>query len=113
MASETTTTAPGHFGPYGGRFVPEALTAALDGLDAAFVAAMADPAFHAELEHLQRTYTGRPSPLTEAVRFGQSFSSAVFHPLGILVFLAIQWFALVRRLLGLKTSWRGRSLAPQ
>jgi hypothetical protein len=49
----------------------------------------------------------------EALRFGQSFTSAVFHPLGILVFLAIQWFALVRRLLGLKTSWRGRSLAPQ
>ena len=62
---------PGHFGPYGGRFVPEALTAALDGLDAAFAQAMADPAFHAELERLQRTYTGRPSPLTEAVRFGQ------------------------------------------
>jgi hypothetical protein len=35
------------------------------------------------------------------------------HPLGILVFLAIQWVALVRRLLGLQTSWRGRSLAPQ
>jgi hypothetical protein len=48
-----------------------------------------------------------------AARFGQSVSSAVFHPLGILVFLAIQWFALARRLLGLKTSWRGRSLAPQ
>lgn len=51
--------------------------------------------------------------LLAAARFGQSFSSAVFHPLGVLVFLAIQWFALVRRLLGLKTSWRGRSLAPQ
>jgi hypothetical protein len=48
-----------------------------------------------------------------AARFGQSLSSAVFHPLGILAFLAIQWFALARRLLGLKTSWRGRSLAPQ
>jgi hypothetical protein len=51
--------------------------------------------------------------LLAAARFGQSFSSAVFHPLGVLVFLAIQWFALIRRLLGLKTSWRGRSLAPQ
>ena len=50
--------------------------------------------------------------LLEALRLGQSISSAIFHPLGILVFLAIQWFALVRRLLGLKTSWRGRSLAP-
>ena len=63
--------AKGHFGPYGGRFVPEALTAALDGLDEAFAEAMADPGFHAELERLQRTYVGRPSPLTEAVRFGQ------------------------------------------
>jgi hypothetical protein len=35
------------------------------------------------------------------------------HPLGIAVFLAIQWVALGRRLLGLQTSWRGRSLAPQ
>ena len=62
--------ATGHFGPYGGRFVPEALVAALDELDAEFRAARADPAFTAELDHLQRTYTGRPSPLTEAARFG-------------------------------------------
>lgn len=71
-----TSTAPadtGHFGPYGGRFVPEALTAALDELDDAFRAAQADPAFHAELEHLQRTYTGRPSPLTDARRFGAEY----------------------------------------
>ena len=51
--------------------------------------------------------------LVTAFRFGQSLSSAVAHPLGIAVFLAIQWFALVRRGLGLKTSWRGRSLQPQ
>ena len=62
--------APGHFGPYGGRFVPEALTAALDQLDAAFRTAQADPDFAAQLDLLQRTYTGRPSPLTEATRFG-------------------------------------------
>jgi hypothetical protein len=49
----------------------------------------------------------------EAARFGQSLSSSLAHPLGIAVFLAIQWFALIRRLLGLKTSWRGRALAPQ
>jgi protein-S-isoprenylcysteine O-methyltransferase Ste14 len=49
----------------------------------------------------------------EAARFGQSLSSSLAHPLGIAVFLAIQWFALIRRLLGLKTSWRGRTLAPQ
>lgn len=48
-----------------------------------------------------------------AARFRQSFSSAVAHPLGVAVFLAIQWTALVRKGLGLKTAWRGRSLAPQ
>ena len=62
--------ARGHFGPYGGRFVPEALMAALDELTEAFAAAQADPGFRARLDHLQRTYTGRPSPLTEATRFG-------------------------------------------
>jgi hypothetical protein len=51
--------------------------------------------------------------LLDAARFHQSFTSALAHPLGIAVFLAIQWVALVRRLLGLQTSWRGRSLAPQ
>jgi tryptophan synthase beta chain len=61
---------PGHFGPYGGRFVPEALTAALDELDAAFRAAVVDPEFHAELSALERDYTGRPNPLTPALRFG-------------------------------------------
>jgi tryptophan synthase beta chain len=60
----------GHFGRWGGRFVPEALVAALDELAAAYDAARRDPAFGAELDHLQATYTGRPSPLTEADRFG-------------------------------------------
>jgi len=48
-----------------------------------------------------------------ARRFRQSFSSALAQPVGIAVFLAIQWVALGRRLLGLQTSWRGRSLTPQ
>ena len=60
-----------HFGDYGGRFVPEALMAALDELDAAFQAALIDPEFTAELERLQRTVTGRPSPLTDARRFSE------------------------------------------
>ncbi len=58
-----------YFGRFGGRFVPEALVAALDELDREFTAAMADPAFTAELDHLHRTYSGRPSLLTEAKRF--------------------------------------------
>lgn len=51
--------------------------------------------------------------LLETPRFRQSWASAIAHPLGVAVFLAIQWWALARRVLGLKTSWRGRSLAPQ
>lgn len=67
---------PGHFGPYGGRFVPEALTAALDELDAAFRTAILDPAFTAELARLERDYTGRPSPLTRANRFEEYCNGA-------------------------------------
>ena len=59
----------GHFGPYGGRFVPEALIAALEELDAAHTAAMSDPEFQRELAELHRTYSGRPSIITEAKRF--------------------------------------------
>ena len=68
------STAPeiaGHFGPYGGRFVPEALIGALEELDAARIAANTDPIFQAELAELHRTYTGRPSIITEAKRFAE------------------------------------------
>ena len=58
----------GHFGPFGGRFIPEALVAAVDELAAAYGAAQADPSFTAELEHLLTTYVGRPTPLTDAAR---------------------------------------------
>jgi tryptophan synthase beta chain len=68
--------ATGHFGPYGGRFVPEALVAALDELAAAYAAAVVDPGFTAELDRLLRDYTGRPSPLTEARRFGEHAGGA-------------------------------------
>ena len=67
MSHPTRLTA--HFGRYGGRFVPEALVPALDELEAAFEAACSDPGFDAELGRLQRTVTGRPSPLTDATRF--------------------------------------------
>ena len=65
-----------YFGEFGGRFVPEALVPALDQLDAAFTAASADPSFRAELDHLLRTYSGRPTPLTEARRFGAEAGGA-------------------------------------
>ena len=68
--------ATGHFGPYGGRFVPEALIAALDELTAAYTAAQADPAFVAELDRLNRTYSGRPSPLTDCRRLAEHAGGA-------------------------------------
>jgi tryptophan synthase beta chain len=66
----------GHFGPFGGRFVPEALIGALDQLDAAHHKAIIDPEFQAELSHLHLTYTGRPSIITEATRFSEYAGSA-------------------------------------
>jgi len=51
--------------------------------------------------------------LLEAVRFRQSVTSAIAQPLGVAVFLAIQWSALVRKLLGVRTNWRGRTLEVQ
>ena len=62
---------PGHFGEYGGRFVPEALIGALDELEAAHKSAKEDPNFQAELDYLLKTYTGRPSPISEAKRFSE------------------------------------------
>lgn len=66
----------GHFGPYGGRFVPEALIGALDELAAAHQSSQHDPAFMAQLNHLHATYTGRPSIITEAKRFAEHAGGA-------------------------------------
>lgn len=66
----------GHFGPYGGRFVPEALISALEELEAAHQSASNDPEFQKELTYLHRTYTGRPSIITEAPRFGEHAGGA-------------------------------------
>ena len=70
------TDAPGHFGIYGGRFVPEALIGALDELAQAHEEAAKDPVFQQELAELHRTYTGRPSIITEAHRFSQHAGDA-------------------------------------
>ena len=76
MTSDKTTQSMdsavlGHFGPYGGRFVPEALIAALDELSAAHISALVDPVFQNELTELHKTYSGRPSILTDAKRFSE------------------------------------------
>jgi tryptophan synthase beta chain len=68
--------ATGHFGRYGGRFVPEALVAAIDELTVAFTDSQADPAFQAELAALLRDYTGRPSPITDVPKFGEHAGGA-------------------------------------
>jgi tryptophan synthase beta chain len=70
--------ASGHFGPYGGRFIPEALVAALDELTQAHEDAKHDPAFTAELDDLLANYAGRPTPLTEARRFSELAGARVF-----------------------------------
>src|SRR5450759_1063245 len=61
----------GRFGAYGVRYVPEALVAALEQLDEARLKANVYPAFQGELERLHRTYTGRPSIITEVPRFAE------------------------------------------
>jgi tryptophan synthase beta chain len=65
-----------YFGDFGGRYVPESLIAALDELDDAYRAAAVDPEFQAELAHLHKTYTGRPSIITEVPRFAQHAGGA-------------------------------------
>lgn len=64
------------FGDFGGRFMPESLVAAIDELSAAYEEAKADPAFQQELAELHRTYTGRPSIITEVPRFAEHAGGA-------------------------------------
>lgn len=72
MAEKLANQVGPYFGEFGGRFVPESLIAALDELDATYQHAKGDPGFLAELAHLQKTYTGRPSIITEAPKFAGS-----------------------------------------
>lgn len=76
-ANENLRDAKGpYFGEFGGRFVPESLIAALDQLEATYREAQADPTFQLELAELHRTYTGRPSILTEVKRFSEHANGA-------------------------------------
>src|SRR5215475_2787959 len=67
---------PGRFGPYGGRFVPETLMAALDQLAAAYDEAKRDAAFQQQFQSLMRDYVGRPSPLYFARRLTEAAGGA-------------------------------------
>jgi tryptophan synthase beta chain len=67
----------GRFGPYGGRYVPETLIAALDDLTALYDGVRDDPTFWAEFEAILRDYVGRPTPLSEAPRFSADVGASV------------------------------------
>lgn len=69
----------GYFGDFGGRFVPETIVPALDELTAEYEKAMADPAFQAELAHLQKTYVGRPTPISFAKRLSEKLGGAKIY----------------------------------
>jgi tryptophan synthase beta chain len=71
--------ATGHFGRFGGMFVPETLMAPLQELAAAYEAAKADPQFHAELNGLLADYCGRPTPLYFAERWTQTLGGAKIY----------------------------------
>jgi tryptophan synthase beta chain len=68
----------GRFGPYGGRYVPEVLIAALDELTAAFIEAREDEAFRTELDQLLCDFVGRPTPLYRARRLSASVGRTVY-----------------------------------
>src|SRR5580693_6887977 len=69
----------GHFGPYGGRYVPEVLMAPLEELEQAYLAARLDPAFQAELKDLLTNYAGRPTPLYHAKRLSEKLGGAKIY----------------------------------
>jgi tryptophan synthase beta chain len=73
MQTNLRSQAGPYFGEFGGRFVAEPLIAALDELEATYLAAKADPSFQLELAELHKNYTGRPSIITEAPRFAKEF----------------------------------------
>ena len=70
--------AGGHFGPYGGRYVPETLMEPLRELEEAYAVARRDPAFESELSRLLREYVGRPTPLGLAARLSERLGCRVW-----------------------------------
>src|SRR2546423_6603102 len=71
--------AHGHFGPYGGMFVPETLMSALNDLTAEYERAKIDPAFQSELAELLRDFAGRPTPLYFAARLTENLGGAKIY----------------------------------
>ncbi len=82
MAATVPNVVPdtlGHFGPYGGRYVPEILVAPLDQLELAYEEAREDAVFQAELQELCRQYAGRPTPLYHARRLSRHLGGAEIY----------------------------------
>src|ERR1700738_2158706 len=78
-AAETLPDAHGHFGPYGGMFVPETLMSALNDLAAEYERAKNDPAFQNELSTLLRDFAGRPTPLYFAERLTNKLAGSKIY----------------------------------
>jgi tryptophan synthase beta chain len=78
-AKQKSSEVPGRFGPYGGRYVPETLMAALDELDRAYEKARRDRRFQARLHHLLKTFAGRPTPLFFAERLTRKLGGAKIY----------------------------------
>src|SRR5579863_9344403 len=76
MSSQSMPDALGHFGPYGGRYVPEILMSPLEELERAYSEARQDPDFQSELSNLLRHYAGRPTPLYFAKRLSEKLGGA-------------------------------------
>jgi tryptophan synthase beta chain len=77
LALPTETSVDGRFGPYGGRYVPETLVAALEELTALYDQARTEPAFWDEYQSLLRDIAGRPSRLSDAPRFSELVGTRV------------------------------------
>jgi len=73
---DSTSAVPGRFGPYGGRYVPETLMAALEELEREYEKAKRDRRFHEELDDLLRNYAGRPTPISFARRLTEKLGGA-------------------------------------
>lgn len=75
----TVPDALGHYGPYGGRYVPEVLMAPLEELEQTYYEAKKDPAFEKELRDLLQNYAGRPTPLYYAKRLSEQLGGAQIY----------------------------------
>src|SRR6185437_7846171 len=75
----TLVVQPGRFGPWGGRYVPETLMAALEELEREYERAKKDPRFKARLNELLKTYAGRPTPLFFARRLSEKLGGAKIY----------------------------------